>query len=151
MNRNTVLIIEDHHDIREAIESILRMEGYRVHGVRNGEEALDALNLMGRPGLILLDMMMPVLDGWNFLQILGTDTPVSSVPIVVVTAFSPDAIFAEMPEPANVVGFIQKPIAVDKLLSYVRDYCGEGDEELAQAALLDVALDAARPVASPPS
>ena len=82
----TVMIVDDDDAIREALEDVLSDEGYRVIGMADGQQALDHLNAESRPDAILLDLWMPVMDGWKFLDALLEDTRFSGIPLVVLTA-----------------------------------------------------------------
>ena len=68
MNKNSVLIIEDDNDLREAYVMILQSEGIDVHAAENGKAALDILQKKGNPGIIFLDLRMPVMGGLEFLE-----------------------------------------------------------------------------------
>jgi CheY-like chemotaxis protein len=104
----SILVVDDDRDIREAIGTILSEEGYEVRTASNG---LEALRLMGdrAPDLLLLDLMMPVMDGWQVMRVLRADAHLCSVPVVVLSALS-------APE---CVDYIQKPISLDKLIQLV--------------------------------
>ncbi|HWO09033.1 MAG TPA: response regulator [Polyangiaceae bacterium] len=80
------MIVDDDDAIREALEDVLSDEGYRVIGMADGQQALDHLNAESRPDAILLDLWMPVMDGWKFLDALLEDTRFSGIPLVVLTA-----------------------------------------------------------------
>jgi CheY-like chemotaxis protein len=115
-----VLIIEDDDSIRETMCEALCAEGFAVKTVTDGAEALDAIRAGERPGLVLLDLMMPGVDGWHFLEQLDVD-----LPIVVVSAFVHGAktmsAAALLRRP---VGFMTKPVNLDTLIDVVRTYCG---------------------------
>src|SRR5262245_41874314 len=81
-----VLIVDDDQDIRDTLGGVLTEEGYRVVGAANGQEALDYLKDGERPCLILLDLMMPVMDGWQFLKQQGMSPSLAEIPVVVITA-----------------------------------------------------------------
>jgi CheY-like chemotaxis protein len=85
MNRPLVLVVDDDPDILEAICDILETEGYEVARARHGEEALMRVEAR-RPAVILLDLMMPVMDGVAFAQALRLRPAVRDVPIVVISA-----------------------------------------------------------------
>jgi CheY-like chemotaxis protein len=117
-----VLLVEDDPELREALAQVLSDEGYRLSGVRNGLEAIRSLRDGDRPGVILLDLSMPVVNGWEF-RIHQKRTPsMADIPVVVITAghYSRDEI--AWLEPAD---FLQKPIDLQRLLDTVRRYCGE--------------------------
>ncbi|MBK7863433.1 MAG: response regulator [Archangiaceae bacterium] len=111
-----VLIVDDDEDIREALGEVLADLGYAVVKARNGREALSLVRgLPQPPQLILLDLMMPVMNGWQFLEAHGTDHEVASIPVVVMTAARQSAVDA----PA-VKAVLRKPIAYDDLVGVVR-------------------------------
>src|SRR5574340_1100683 len=82
-----VLLVEDDAAIRDALRELLEAEGFVVQGAANGREALARLRAGGhRPRLILLDLMMPVMDGWEFRQAQRGDPALARIPVVVLTA-----------------------------------------------------------------
>jgi CheY-like chemotaxis protein len=114
----SILIVEDDKEIRETLALLLRYEGYEVFEVANGKEGLDLLPRVTIPCLILLDLMMPVMDGWEFLRAKQTDIKIAPIPVVVVSAL--DSAEAA----SGTVGLIKKPIEYEILLQVVRQYCG---------------------------
>ena len=82
----TVMIVDDDDAIREALEDVLSDEGYRIVGMSDGQRALEHLNAEGCPDAILVDLWMPVMDGWKFLDALLGDVRFSRIPLVVLTA-----------------------------------------------------------------
>ena len=82
----SILVVDDDPDVRDAIASVLGDEGYGVTSVGNGREALEHLHHRTRPSLILLDTMMPEMDGWSFRQELKKLPELSSIPIVILSA-----------------------------------------------------------------
>jgi CheY-like chemotaxis protein len=108
-----ILVVEDDTIIREAMKMVLEWEGYKVATAANGREALDRLRWTDPPGLILLDLMMPVMDGWQFLHDQKQDPALASIPVVVVTAAA-DA------TPRDVAGRVQKPFQPEELLETLR-------------------------------
>src|SRR5262245_15369306 len=84
--RGRVLVIEDDADTREAVSDFLEREGFEVEAVENGHLALESLRSRDAPRFILLDMMMPVMDGWSFRRQQRADPQLSSIPVIVVTA-----------------------------------------------------------------
>ncbi len=82
-----LLLVDDDERVREALVALLEAQGYPVVGAANGREALDVLRVRGlRPGLILLDLMMPVMDGWQFRAAQLADAELATVPVVVFSA-----------------------------------------------------------------
>jgi CheY-like chemotaxis protein len=111
-----ILVVEDDEDAREAMVALLQMKGYRAVPAGNGKEALDYLRKAPVPDLILLDLWMPVMDGWEFRQHQKQDPRLSTVPVVVVTALS-DRTDVDADE------IIIKPVDVGHLLATVDHYC----------------------------
>ena len=109
----SILLVEDDAILRGAMKMVLEWEGYRVACAGDGVEALDYLRDGGRPSLILLDVMLPVLDGVQFRQEQRRDPDLAAVPVVVVSAL--DA--ADCPDAA---AHIRKPFAAEELLAAVR-------------------------------
>jgi two-component system, chemotaxis family, chemotaxis protein CheY len=116
-----VLIVEDDRDIRYALAQILAEEGYPSIQARNGLEGLERLRSGPPPKLVLLDLMMPVMDGWQFQRALRADPELSTIPIVVVTA---DALAEERVRATGVAGFLTKPLSIEDLLAAVRSVVG---------------------------
>jgi CheY-like chemotaxis protein len=114
-----ILVVEDDADAREAMVALLQMKGYRAVPAGNGKEALDYLNRAPVPDLIILDLWMPVMDGWQFRSEQVKDPRLKEIPVVVVTALSDQA-----DVDANEV--IIKPVDLDRLLTTVSHYCGRG-------------------------
>lgn len=114
-----ILVVDDDDAIRDAVASMLREEGYPVVSASNGREALELLERIGTPRLILLDLMMPVMDGYAMLRALKKDERLSHVPIAIITAFVP-----RQPESAPAAApVLRKPISRDELLTTVRRMC----------------------------
>src|SRR5215470_6846887 len=89
--RNTsknILLIEDEVDIRTILKDALEWEGYCVYTASNGKEGIEILPEIPTPSLILLDLMMPVMNGWEFADALETDRAYADIPIVTLSAFS---------------------------------------------------------------
>ncbi len=118
MPNSCILVVEDDPGIRESLELTLEMEGYEVCSAPNGKEALDRLSRIGRPAMVILDLMMPVMDGWTFAEEAKNHPVLIGVPIVVVTAFH------DLGRPVeNALKIIRKPIDVDALLATVKECC----------------------------
>jgi CheY-like chemotaxis protein len=111
----SVLVVEDDRDIREAVSAMLESEGYTVLTAENGEQALQIL-AKGQPCVVLLDLMMPIMNGWDFMRAVKTDHNLDDMPVVVVSAYS------EKPA-EGVRRVLKKPLDVDKLLDAVAQYC----------------------------
>jgi CheY-like chemotaxis protein len=115
-----VLIVEDDPDLREMMAQLLTLEGFQAATVSNGREALDYLGDRDTPEVILLDLMMPVMDGWEFRRRQRQDPDLSRVPVIVLSAL--DQARAGGLDPA---AFLKKPLDFDRLLQLVRSYCND--------------------------
>ncbi len=115
-----ILIIEDDTDVREALADFLQDQGYQVAGAANGREALAVLRRIEPPCIILLDLMMPVMSGWEFRREQQQDPALAAIPVAVVTGIrnTVDRIAA-----LNPVGYFQKPVDLSALLATVATYC----------------------------
>ena len=112
-----VLIVDDERELREGLQQLLEMEGSPVLTAVNGKDALDLLPHIPRPGLVLLDLMMPVMSGHQFLQALRASAEWSDLPVVVLSA-APVSV-------KGVAAFLRKPPDLDELISTARHFCSE--------------------------
>ena len=112
-----VLIVEDDEDLREMMAQLLTIEGFKAATVANGREALDYLHA-NKPDVILLDLMMPVMDGWEFRRQQIADPDLAQVPVIVLSAL--DQSRAAIVDAA---AFLKKPLDFDRLLRLVRQHC----------------------------
>jgi CheY-like chemotaxis protein len=111
-----ILIVEDNTVTREGLVTILRRQGYDALTAKDGGAALELLFRGSKPDLILLDMLMPGVDGWHFLARFRANRS-DSVPVVIMTG---SILTAEWAEAQDCAGFIRKPIDEDELLVAVR-------------------------------
>jgi two-component system response regulator CpxR len=117
-----ILSVEDDSAIREAIQDVLSFAGYEVKTAENGKEALDLLHdERFPPDLILLDLMMPVMDGWRLIEELNKENDLSKIPVVIVSAVASTESVHSQP---NVKKVIKKPVVIEQLLNVVKDICG---------------------------
>src|SRR5947208_1193095 len=118
----TILVVEDDEAIRDSLQELLQEEGYCVDTAADGREALAVLETRPRrPCLILLDLFMTVMDGWQFLAVVENDARWAQIPITVVSAVS---------DIARRVGrrrFMKKPLDLDVLLQEIKRICCTGD------------------------
>ncbi len=122
MREPLVLVVDDDPDILEAICDILGTESYRVARARNGMEALERVDAE-RPDVILLDLMMPVMDGVTFAHALRQRPAVADVPILVISADGNPQRAASV----NPRGYLAKPFDIDALLEHVAEITRGGD------------------------
>jgi two-component system, OmpR family, alkaline phosphatase synthesis response regulator PhoP len=100
-HRASVLVVDDDEAIREVIAEVLRDEGYDVVCAANGEQALFELKKAHHPDLVLLDLMMPVMSGWEVLEELQGSQELSQIPVVVVSAMSAPGIHEHLAKPID--------------------------------------------------
>jgi CheY-like chemotaxis protein len=116
---NRILVVDDEEGIRDMLGTALELSGYGVVKAQNGKEALAKLAHSGVPCVIFLDLMMPVMNGWEFADALARDARWSSIPIVVVSAFPERAVTL-----TRAKGVLGKPLDLDALLRYAEMHCG---------------------------
>jgi CheY-like chemotaxis protein len=115
-----ILLVEDDAAIRETVAELLEEEGYEVVRAQDGADALARLAEAEAPGLILLDLSMPVMDGWAFRTAQRRDPRLAAIPTVVVSAGHADPWSVAGLEPAAVLA---KPFDLDRLIATVHRLC----------------------------
>ena len=116
-----ILVVEDNDDVREMMAVTLELEGHKVDTAVNGRDALEKLRTGEKPALILLDLMMPVMNGWELRRALQEDPVLRMVPVVVVSAATGEIV---RKTPAD--AFLTKPVDMDRLLDVVGDLVTAG-------------------------
>ncbi|WP_437735524.1 response regulator [Sorangium sp. So ce1335] len=116
-----ILVVEDDLDIRSILSQLLVFEGYDVEEASDGAEALAFLRRSRPPALILLDLMMPVMDGWQLRAELQRDPELASIPVVIVSA---DVRAEQEASRLRVAGLLKKPLQIEPLLELVHRICG---------------------------
>ncbi|HMF39994.1 MAG TPA: response regulator [Polyangia bacterium] len=116
-----VLVIDDDRNVAEALMEVLESEGYEVQTADNGRSALNQLRGGLRPCAILLDLMMPVMDGWDFRHEQMRDADLKEIPVVVISAagFSADTVRAQF----GGVEYLTKPFELTSFVTTVRRFC----------------------------
>jgi CheY-like chemotaxis protein len=114
-----VLVVEDDVSLAETVGSLLRSEGYQIEVATSAGDALDRLQATELPCLILLDLLMPEVDGFTFLRRQRADTRLAKVPVCVMSAL----IARDGPFPGQADCALAKPIDQDLLREVVRRYC----------------------------
>jgi CheY-like chemotaxis protein len=114
-----ILLVEDDPSIQGAVTMLLEREGFTVTCAFNGEEALQALHAGDSPALILLDMVMPVMDGTEFRRAQQLEPRLACIPVVVLSATTGAEPPADMPPPSAVM---PKPFDIDQLLAMVEKH-----------------------------
>jgi CheY-like chemotaxis protein len=111
------LLVEDDFEIRDILQDLLEAEGYDVVPAGNGRQALQFLaeNRSRGPRLVILDLMMPFIDGKQVLEVMQRDHALAGIPVIVISAIARET-------PAGARAFLRKPLALDKLFETVRMY-----------------------------
>jgi CheY-like chemotaxis protein len=112
-----IMIVEDDRGVREALSDLLRDEGYRVSGLSNGRDAMDELRARASvPSLIIVDLLMPIMDGGELCARLRLDPVLARIPVVVMSA---DAHLRRHAARLEVAAFLRKPLDIGKLLATI--------------------------------
>jgi len=111
----TILVVEDDHDTRVALRNSLEDEGYTVLSATNGRTGLEVLKANVLPSLILLDIMMPIMNGIDFLDAIKRDSCLSQIPVVVFSAFVSGKV-------RGASEVIKKPFELDKILNALKKF-----------------------------
>jgi CheY-like chemotaxis protein len=118
--QGTILYVEDDIDLRDSIALVLEQEGFRVVGAANGQTGLDYLRGSERTCLVLLDLMVPVMNGWQFMAEKTSDPALAPIPVVIVSGHS------SVPQQARVLkatDYLVKPVDIPKLIEVAKTYC----------------------------
>lgn len=109
-----ILVVDDDVDIRETLADLLREEGYRVLSACNGLDAMQLLQKCEHPSMIILDMMMPVMDGAEFREAQLDSPALADIPVVV---FSAHGDVRELTDRLHPAGVLRKPLRLEELLT----------------------------------
>jgi CheY-like chemotaxis protein len=118
MEHDFILVVDDDPAMRDTIVDVLEDAEYPVRVARDGREALELLQKGARPCLVLLDLMMPRMNGWDFAQAHAQDPDLSKIPFCIITAVGPG-----QPMPDGAAAIMRKPLQLDKLLKVVAEHC----------------------------
>ena len=121
MKERTVLIVEDDVDTREMLGRYLELEGFRVETAANGRQALERLESGSEPSVIVLDLMMPVMDGWQFRREQAQRGEIAKIPVIVVSAAGKDRI-----SQIDADAYLSKPVDLDELKARIDGVTGVG-------------------------
>ena len=113
---HTVLVVEDEEDLRETMREALELNGFSVVAAEDGQVALEALDHIDHVCLVLLDLLMPRMNGWDFLEALRARPSFAEVPVVVHSSVPDQKL-------DSATRVLQKPMALKQLLAVVREYC----------------------------
>jgi len=109
-------VVDDDVDLLEALSEILESEGFGIRQARNGLQALELLEPL-RPDLILLDLMMPVMDGWEFVERIRGRPDWAQIPVIVLSA---DRNIGDNARKLGAAAYLAKPFELSQLLSLVQ-------------------------------
>ena len=127
MNSREVLVVEDDNDLRESLSQALRDNGFSVVSANNGQQALEALEAGARPSVILLDLMMPILNGWELRDALRDDPRFAEIPQLVISAYMDEAEQHVLALPAD--DCIRKPFHIRILIEAIERHCAPRSRE----------------------
>jgi CheY-like chemotaxis protein len=119
----TILVVDDEALIAMALEAALEDEGYRVVTAANGKQGLERLAETPRPELVLLDMMMPIMNGPAMLEAMAADSSLSDIPVIVLSSLSKEAVLART---TGVAAILRKPYTVDEILGAIVQVLAKG-------------------------
>jgi CheY-like chemotaxis protein len=125
-----VLIVEDDPDILSSLAEVLREEQFEVDTAANGYQALSRLEAQ-MPDLILLDLMMPLMDGWKFLEVARQRFPAMRAPVVLLSAVHG---LSDEAQRLGVSAFLAKPFDLEDVARISHELCGRGAEAPRQGA-----------------
>jgi len=123
-NSSLILIVEDDSSIREVLQFALESEGYLVRTASDGEEAFALLKELKVPCLILTDLMMPGMNGYEFIELASKTHTIASIPIVIVSGTAKKSEVKVMTESGKVKGLVKKPVNLEFLMAIVHENCG---------------------------
>ena len=118
MGEHHILVVDDDDAVRDTVVDVLEDADYTVRVAHDGREALHLLRTGERPCLVLLDLMMPNMNGWDFALESARDPALSGIPICVITAAG-----SSRPFPGQAVAVLKKPIDLRQLLEVVGQHC----------------------------
>ena len=118
MPNRTILVVDDDADIRETLREVLHHAGHEVATADNGLEALRMLRSGLAPCLVLLDLMMPIMDGYEFLEVQRSDPALAGIPTAVITAG-----FAVDSERTGDAPLLRKPLGLKSLMAVIERFC----------------------------
>jgi CheY-like chemotaxis protein len=113
---HTVLVVEDEKELREMICEVLETNGYAVVTAEEGGEALAAIEQIEHPCLVLLDLLMPGMNGWDFFKEMRARPKYAAVPVIVHSSAPGSA-------PKGATRVLHKPVEFEQLLEVVREFC----------------------------
>jgi CheY-like chemotaxis protein len=117
-SQHAVLVVDDDRHVRDALRALLETMGFRVTVAVNGADALARLRRGTLPCLVVLDLEMPVLDGWGFRDALLREPRLARIPVIVISARH-----HRRPAPPRLVADLPKPVDADELADVIERHC----------------------------
>jgi CheY-like chemotaxis protein len=111
----SILVVDDNAQIVQALSELLQIEGFTVFTAQNGLVALNKMRAAHSISLVLLDLWMPIMDGWEVLRQKTSDADIAEIPVVLVSAVPPDSL-------DGVEAILKKPVSPPHLLAVVRRF-----------------------------
>jgi CheY-like chemotaxis protein len=111
----SILVVDDNAQISQALSELLQIEGFTVLSAQNGLDALNKMRAADRISLVLLDLWMPIMDGWEVVRRKASDPGIAEIPVVVVSAVPQDSL-------DGVEAILKKPVSPHHLLEMVRRF-----------------------------
>jgi two-component system response regulator CpxR len=113
---NRVLLVEDDLDVRDTLQDLLESQGLDVIPAANGKQAIDFLTLNDPPGadLVILDLMMPLVSGWEVLHVMTADKALRRIPVIVLSALP-------VSRPERALELVRKPFTLETLVASIRN------------------------------
>ena len=119
-NCSSILIVEDEDSIRQTLCDVFELKGFAVYSASNGEEGITELRKMPKkPCVVLLDLMMPVKNGWNFLDVQRNDPALSDIPVIICSAYEESA------KSIHCDAYVAKPLQLATLFAAIEKFCPE--------------------------
>lgn len=120
--RRKILVVDDEQDIIQTLRMFLELEGYEVATAMDGEDALNMVHLLS-PDLVVLDMMLPIMNGDELVSIVKNDEKLKDIPVILITAFAQKR-NEEMMSNAGVDFYMKKPFELDQLNNKIKELLG---------------------------
>ncbi len=139
-NKKSVLIVDDSPTVRRLVELIMSQEGYNVYTAEDGDQGLK-MSLENRPSLILVDFLMPKMNGYQFCKIVRSKPNLKHIPIILITAKGED-VATTFEEKFGVIEYFQKPFEPDELVQKVNEVMGKSEQGQEVQALAATAAPA---------
>jgi CheY-like chemotaxis protein len=114
--KHTLLIVEDEEDLREMLRDALERRGFHVVTAANGQEALAVIPQIEHLCLVLLDLFMPEMNGWDFFDAMKARKELEQIPVIITTS-------APNRAPVGATRVMQKPLSLDRVISAVQEFC----------------------------